>query len=415
MNILIIGTNALSHYLAEILAKESIVENIYHPNFNKPIKNNSFKYFYFPLNLENDDFKNFIFSKKIDLIIPTEHRYQLFKNFRMNIEDQKIPVLMPSFQIALLEWSKIESKKFLQSLNIPTAPCKIFTFEELIDCFLKIPRPFVLKFDQDWRAGLQTKIVTDENVFDEFDVLKKEGQINYYGVNRYTKKQYFLIENFIKGKKEYSYHVLSNSTGWIYLGSARDYKKRFENDFGYNTSSCGSYAMVEDVDPRITDYVNLILNKFKSEGTPYVGILYLGILIDENDNPIILEINTRAGDPEFNCICPLINESIAKLLHDCATNKPLKPVSFSNKKSVSLRIINKDYSLKYLREKENNPPKLPLSSELSINFNKDRGLFYCVITSTDETIQQASDNIYNFLKNKDMGNYTFRKDIGKLL
>ena len=157
------------------------------------------------------------------------------------------------------------------------------------------------------------------------------------------------------------------------------------------------------------------MNKFKSEGTPYVGILYLGILIDENDNPIILEINTRAGDPEFNCICPLINESIAKLLHDCATNKPLKPVSFSNKKSVSLRIINKDYSLKYLREKENNPPKLPLSSELSINFNKDRGLFYCVITSTDETIQQASDNIYNFLKNKDMGNYTFRKDIGKLL
>jgi phosphoribosylamine-glycine ligase len=74
MNILIIGTNALSHYLAEILAKESIVENVYHPNFNKPIKNNSFKYFYFPLNLENDDFKNFIFSKKIDLIIPTEHR-----------------------------------------------------------------------------------------------------------------------------------------------------------------------------------------------------------------------------------------------------------------------------------------------------------------------------------------------------
>lgn len=139
MNILILGSGALSHHFAEKFAEDPLVEKIYHPNFDKPIKN---IHKYFPISFKNQflttskSLEEFVSSTKIDLIVPVEHRYQLYKNLRSIIESKKIPVLMPSEKIAMLEWSKIEGKKLLQSLGIPTAPYRVFTVSDYLKTFL---------------------------------------------------------------------------------------------------------------------------------------------------------------------------------------------------------------------------------------------------------------------------------------
>jgi len=419
MKILILGVTALSHHLAQTLALDPAVEIIYHPGSNMPIDQNSYKYV--PLSFDKQiyttckDLLTFILSTDIDLIVGVEHRYQLYTQLQAIIKLKNIPTVMPLQKIGMLEWSKIAGKQFLNDLNIPTAPHRVFSINELLQQFFNIPRPFVLKYDQEWRAGLQTVIITDENVHEQFEYLQNEGMLRISKVTANIGEQYFIVEDFIEGVKEYSYHVLCNSTGWSYLGSARDYKKRFDGDIGYNTVSYGSYAMVDSVDPCIATYVDSILDKLNSQGTPYIGILYLGIMITKDQTPMVLEINTRPGDPEFQAIIPLINESILSLLYNCATNKPLLPIKFHNKKSVSVRILHKDYQLSRLYEVGINYPMLwPIPPDITIGYTMTRGLSYCVITATGDTVQQASDTIYSFLKNKDMGDYNYRTDIGYL-
>jgi phosphoribosylamine-glycine ligase len=419
MKILILGVSALSHHLAQTLALDPNVEIIYHPGSNMPIEQNSYKYV--PVSFDKQmyttskDLLTFILSTDIDLIVGVEHRYQLDSQLQAIIKLKKIPTVMPLQKIGMLEWSKITGKQFLNDLNIPTAPHKVFSVNELLQEFFNIPRPFVLKYDQEWRAGLQTVIITDENVHEQFEYLQNEGMRRISKVTANIGEQYFIVEDFIEGVKEYSYHVLCNSTSWTYLGCARDYKKRFDGDTGHNTASYGAYAIVDKIDPCIANYVDCILNKLKDQGTPYIGILYLGIMVTKDGTPVVLEINTRPGDPEFQVILPLIDESIASILYKCATNKPLTPIIFSNKKSVAVRIVHKDYNLSTLYEAGINYPMLwPVPDNITIGYSMSRGLLYCVITATGDTVKQAADIIYTFLKNKNMGDYTYRTDIGYL-
>ena len=98
----------------------------------------------------------------------------------------------------------------------------------------------LLKYANIWRAGLQTVVVTNDNFQEEYADLLKTIESNP-GTE-------FVVEEFIKSTAEYSYHAWCNSTGWKYIGSARDYKKRYENDIGHNTAGMGSYSPVDDVD-----------------------------------------------------------------------------------------------------------------------------------------------------------------------
>ena len=39
---------------------------------------------------------------------------------------------------------------------------------------------------------------------------------------------------------------------------------------------------------------------------PYRGVLYVGLMIDENNDPYVVEFNVRFGDPECQITIPLI-------------------------------------------------------------------------------------------------------------
>jgi phosphoribosylamine--glycine ligase len=51
----------------------------------------------------------------------------------------------------------------------------------------------------------------------------------------------------------------------------------------------------------------------KQQGTPFVGFLYAGLMIDKNNNPKVLEFNVRFGDPETQPIMMRLQSNLDEL------------------------------------------------------------------------------------------------------
>ena len=55
------------------------------------------------------------------------------------------------------------------------------------------------------------------------------------------------------------------------------------------------------------------VDAMKSEGMPYTGFLYAGLMIDQNENVKVLEYNCRFGDPETQPIMMRLKSNLANL------------------------------------------------------------------------------------------------------
>jgi phosphoribosylamine--glycine ligase/phosphoribosylformylglycinamidine cyclo-ligase len=68
------------------------------------------------------------------------------------------------------------------------------------------------------------------------------------------------------------------------------------------------------------DVLQKTVDAMRREGTPYVGILYAGIMLTPN-GPRVLEYNCRFGDPETQVILPLLDDScdLGRIFYAAAT------------------------------------------------------------------------------------------------
>lgn len=308
-----------------------------------------------------------------DLVFPTIFINQKWKQLQDVIKSKKCYALLPSMRASNLESDRLYAKKFLQSLNIPTA--KLLS---------EIPKniPCVVKSDID-QDGLQTIITTG-------------GSWNNY-----------LIEEYLIGP-EYSYHALLNDRCWKYLGSARDYKRVNDNDTGHNTIGMGSYSLKDRIDETVHVYMDKIYNKLKSLGIHYVGVIYLGIMVVDGV-PHVLEINTRIGDPEIQSIGETVI-NFTDMLLATGRNQIIPDAIYTDTEAVTIKLMNVNYGSKYFEE-----PKQSIGTD-EIKFCKpeDISLTYGTLHTTDKTRQMAANKIYSYLRDKDLGTYRYRTDIGLL-
>jgi phosphoribosylamine--glycine ligase len=422
MNVAIIGSNCLADSLAQRFHKEENINMIY--TYDLP--DNSFKSHKITNSIISDSDQNFEITKKfwlhqldlinkdrIDLIIATNLFPQLWKYFFNRLKETEIPMLIPNSDLSWIEWSKVRSKQLFRKLGIPSSNFIILSYQEVKENFKKFLRPYVLKYDQDYREGLQSIIINDENVDEEYENFLSNGHLKIKNELKNSNSNLFVKEEYIKGK-EYSYHVLCNGRTCKFIGAARDYKKRFENDIGFNTGSMGSYSPVDYINHSVIEYAQKILDHFSNIGINYKGIMYLGIIIDENNNHNLLEVNTRFGDPEFISIIPTIENNISKLFLEASLGEDISEIQFNNKKSVSLRLVNKEYNL----NKKTNyfvPKFSEHSSDITFSYGKGYINLGPVLTATSDQLSKSSLRIQRFLSNKNLGNYVYRKDIGLYL
>ena len=216
----------------------------------------------------------------------------------------------PSRDAAQLEGSKAFTKDFLQRHGIPTAAYGTFTRGNFDPAWVHAQRaPLVVKADG-LAAGKGVVICATTAEAVATTLAMFEGRFGKAGDK-------VVIEEFLEGE-EASFIAMVDGTHVLPLATSQDHKRLRDADEGPNTGGMGAYSpapvVTPDIHQRAMREVMLpTVRALAAEGTPYVGFLYAGLMIDAHGTPRVLEFNCRFGDPETQPILARLRSDITVL------------------------------------------------------------------------------------------------------
>jgi phosphoribosylamine--glycine ligase len=131
-----------------------------------------------------------------------------------------------------------------------------------------------------------------------------------------------VVEDVLVGE-EASYYAISDGEHVFTLAAAQDHKRALDGDCGENTGGMGAYAPAPLVSPPVEkrileEIVHPTFAGLRSEGIPYQGVLYVGLMIDPAGTPSVVEFNVRFGDPETQALVLAMEEDWVPLLDGAA-------------------------------------------------------------------------------------------------
>jgi phosphoribosylamine--glycine ligase len=126
-----------------------------------------------------------------------------------------------------------------------------------------------------------------------------------------------VIEEFLLGE-EVSFIVVASDQQVIALATSQDHKRRDDGDKGPNTGGMGAYSPAPLVTPQLQqrimrEVIEPTLRGLRSDGNPYLGFLYAGLMIAADGTPNVLEFNCRFGDPEAQPILMRLQSDLVEL------------------------------------------------------------------------------------------------------
>lgn len=222
-----------------------------------------------------------------------------------------IPAFGPNKAAAEIEGSKIFMKNLLKKYNIPTAKYETFTDYEAASAYLKEQSaPIVIKAD-----GLAAgKGVTVAATLEEAEEALRSIMVDkVFG----DAGNQVVIEEFLEGQ-EMSILAFVDGETVKPMVPAQDHKPVFDGDKGPNTGGMGTYTPLPHIDPAIVEdaIVNIINPTAKamvSEGRPFRGVLFAGLMITK-DGPKTIEFNARMGDPETQVVLPRLKTDLVDIV-----------------------------------------------------------------------------------------------------
>ncbi len=218
---------------------------------------------------------------------------------------RRIPCFGPTADVARLESSKGYAREVANALGLPSPQHLATTsLNEAIAWWRALGAPIVVK--QDGLAAGKGVVVpaTDEATVEAIETLSALGTI--------------VLEERLSGP-ECSLMALCDGKVARPLPVAQDHKRIGEGDTGPNTGGMGAYAPAPtgyDAEALTATFIQPVINHLAAAGTPYVGVLYAGLMLTA-DGPRLIEFNCRFGDPEAQAVLPLIESDVAELLLAC--------------------------------------------------------------------------------------------------
>ncbi len=423
MKVLVIGSGGREHCISWKISKSNFVEKIYAIPGNPGIaelaecKN---------IDIKKENFSqiiSFVEEKGIDFTIVGPEA-PLVAGIVDVFNKKGHKIFGPDMKGAMLEGSKVFTKKLCQKYEIPTPESHSFKRSErqkannFIEKLKDDKFPLVIKVD-----GLAAGkgVIIAENREQSLSTVEQCFTKNVFG----SSGDSIVIEDFIKGF-ELSLLNLCDGQNIIPMVLAQDYKKIFDNDLGNNTGGMGSYSPVPFVSDSLYDKIlNRIIyptyNALLKEGITYKGILYGGIIVKEEE-PYLLEYNCRFGDPETQAILPRLNNDLLELLVKCTDGKlSNEKLSWSNDRCVCVIMASKGYPqssssgdiIKGLDDLKNNRDVMVFhagtrykDSEIVTAGGRVMGAVSCA-----SSFKEARNKIYSVIDKIKFDGMQYRKDI----
>ena len=227
-----------------------------------------------------------------------------------------VPTFGPSKAAAQLEGSKAFTKELCARHNIPTGAFKRVTnAAQGLAALDSFTIPVVIKAD-----GL----AAGKGVTVALSRAEAEAAVNEIFSGRFGDAgAEAVIEEFLEGE-EASFFAITDGHTIVPFGSAQDHKRVGDGDTGPNTGGMGAYSPARVLTPllegeAIERIIAPTVRAMASEGMPYLGVLYAGLMLTPTGVQLI-EYNARFGDPECQVLMLRLESDLVELLLACAEN-----------------------------------------------------------------------------------------------
>jgi phosphoribosylamine--glycine ligase len=216
----------------------------------------------------------------------------------------------PNRAAAQLEGSKAFTKEMARKAGIPSADFARFTEAEAAKIYIRAQgAPIVVKADG-LAAGKGVVVATDVAEAEAAVDAMLGGSLGAAGAE-------VVIEECLFGE-EASFFALCDGNHAVAFGTAQDHKRVHDGDQGPNTGGMGAYSPAPIITPALeADVMETIirptLTAMRDAGTPFVGILYAGLMLTA-DGPKLIEYNIRFGDPEAQVLLPRLRTDLVAVM-----------------------------------------------------------------------------------------------------
>jgi phosphoribosylamine--glycine ligase len=290
--VLVVGSGGREHALAARLLESSSVGSVVVVPGNAGIEGDVHGK---PLRRASGDPLEVARREAVDLVVIGPEA-PLVAGLADQLRDAGFLVFGPSRRAAQLEGSKAFMKDFAARHRIPTARHAVVRSEAELDAslatFTSAP---VVKADG-LCAGKGVVVA------DDFTEARAAAARMLSGEAFGEAGKIVVLEERIAGA-EVSVHALCDGERFVLLPAAQDHKRIGDGDRGPNTGGMGTYAPAPILTPELRARVQReifepTLRGMASEGNPYLGALFAGLMITPEGEPLLLEFNVRFGDPE---------------------------------------------------------------------------------------------------------------------
>ncbi len=247
-----------------------------------------------------------------------------------------LKIFGPTKEAAQLESSKDFAKAFMKRHNVPTADYQTFTDPEQAHQYIDAKgAPIVIKADG-LAAGKGVIVATSlQQAHEAVNMMLAGNKFGEAGSR-------VVIEEFLEGE-EASFIVLVDGKNILPLATSQDHKRLEDHDEGPNTGGMGAYSPAPIVTPSLhakilREIIVPTVNGMRSDGIPFTGFLYAGLMIDKEGNPKTLEFNCRMGDPETQPIMSRLKSDLATVLEH-GVNGTLDQVELAWDRRIALGVV----------------------------------------------------------------------------
>ena len=307
MRLLVIGSGGREHALCAKLAASPLAEAVFCAPGNGGIAAVATCV---PLDpLAFPEMIAFCRAERIDLVVVGPEG-PLVAGIVDALEAAGIAAFGPRAAAAALEGSKGFTKDICAKYGIPTAAYRRCTSASGAKAFIaQTGAPIVVKADglAAGKGVVVAMTVAEANA--AVDTIMG-GAFGSAGAE-------LVVEEFLDGE-EISYFALCDGRHAIPLGSAQDHKRAYDGDAGPNTGGMGAYAPAPVLTPELdaeimARIVRPTVEAMAKEGRPFSGVLFAGLMITAR-GPMLIEYNTRFGDPECQVLMARLQSDLLPAL-----------------------------------------------------------------------------------------------------
>ena len=344
------------------------------------------------------------------------------------LREKGLVVFGPNAEPAKLEASKAYATTFMEENGIPHPPAVItHSYEEAMGLIgSRNVDDYVIKADG--LAGGKGVVLPESSEDAEQTLRKMFLEGGFDGAGRET----VLIQERYHGP-EVSAFVVSDGSRFVVLPLSQDHKRLLNGDKGPNTGGMGAFSPLSaeivsaGQEQKINEIAERSIEGMALRGTPYQGVLYVGLMLAEElgGDPVVIEYNARFGDPETQVVLPLLSEAgvdVYDMLRSSAEGR-LSDIAIPRQLGSSALTVclaakgypdspEKGQDIYGLGEQYESVILHHAGTKKEGEAIKTAGGRVLYVTGVGETVDVAAQNAYNAIGRVGFADMQYRDDIG---